>query len=240
MSQNEHSRRTVLRRGVILSTSLGLGLLTMTGQTAAMNKAELIESMASESGLSKADAKRTLEAFTDATTRALEKGDSAVLVGFGSFSISKRSARTGRNPSRNGPGDDSPVTFDACPEFAAALDLNPGKGDEASAKCRDADMVIDAAHVASETGRNSEKPVSEDDAKRALDAFVDTTTKALKKGDRLSVGGSEDENEGFGTFSISKRSARTGRNPQTGKAIQTAAKNVVRFKAGAELSKAVN
>jgi len=60
-----------------------------------MNKAELIESMASESGLSKSDAKRALDTFTDATTKALEKGDSAVLVGFGSFSISKRSARTG-------------------------------------------------------------------------------------------------------------------------------------------------
>ncbi|WP_232745059.1 HU family DNA-binding protein [Halorubrum aethiopicum] len=211
----------------------------MTGQTAAMNKAELIEAMASESGLSKADAKRALDAFTHATTRALEKGESAVLVGFGSFSISKRSARTGRNPkSRNGSVNDSPVAFDACPEFAAALDLNPGKGDEASAKCRDADVVIDAEYIASEAGRNSR--LSEDDAKRALEAFINATTKALKKGDRLSLGGKEDENEGFGSFSISKRSARTGRNPQTGKEIQIAAKNVVKFKAGAELSKAVN
>jgi DNA-binding protein HU-beta len=241
MSQNNLSRRTVLRRGTILSTALGLGLLTTTGQVAAMNKAELIESMASESGLSKSDAKQALDTFTDATTKALEKGDSAVLVGFGSFSISKRSARTGRNPrSRNGPVDDSPVTFDACPDFAAALNLTPGKGDEASAKCRDADVVIDAEYIASETGRNSHEGVSEDDAKRALKAFINATTKALKKGDRLSLGEEEDENEGFGTFSISKRSARTGRNPQTGKEIQIAAKNVVKFKAGAELSKAVN
>ncbi len=240
MSQKELSRRTVLRRGAILSTFLGLGAVTMTGQTAAMNKAELIEAMASESGLSKADAKRALDGFTHATTRALAKGDSAVLVGFGSFSISKRSARTGRNPSsRNGPGDDSPVTFDACPEFAAALDLNPGKGDEASAKCRDADVVIDAEYIASAAGRSHER-ISKDDAKRALEAFINATAKALKKGDRLSVGGEEDENEGFGTFSISKRSARTGRNPQTGKEIQIAAKKVVKFKAGAELSKAVN
>ncbi len=241
ISQNNLSRRTVLRRGAILSTALGLGLLTTTGQAAAMNKAELIEQMASEAGLSKSDVKQALDTLTDATTKALEKGDSAVLVGFGSFSISKRSARTGRNPSsRNGPVDDSPVTFDACPEFAAALDLNPGKGDEASAKCRDADVVIDAEYIASETGRNSHEGLSEDDAKRALEAFINATTKALKKGDRLSLGGEEDENEGFGTFSISKRSARTGRNPQTGKEIQIAAKNVVKFKAGAELSKAVN
>ena len=241
MSQKDLSRRTVLRRGAILSTVFGLGLLTTTGQAAAMNKAELIEQMASEAGLSKSDAKRALDTVTDTTTKALEKGDSAVLIGFGSFSISKRSARMDRNPrSQKVPVDDSPVTFDACPEFAAALDLNPGKGDEASAKCRDADVVIDAEYITSETGRNSHEGLSEDNAKRALDAFINATTKALKKGDRLSLGGKEDENEGFGTFSISKRSARTGRNPQTGKEIQIAAKKVVAFKAGAELSKAVN
>ncbi len=97
MSQNVLSRRTVLRRGAVLSTALGVGLLTATGQAAAMNKAELIEAMASEAGLSGSDAKRALDTFTDATTKALEKDDSAVLVGFGSFSISKRSARTGKS-----------------------------------------------------------------------------------------------------------------------------------------------
>ena len=45
---------------------------------------------------------------------------------------------------------------------------------------------------------------------------------------------------GFGSFSVSKRAARTGRNPQTGKEIKIAAKNVVRFKAGSELSDKVN
>ncbi len=75
--------------------------------------------------------------------------------------------------------------------------------------------------------------LSKADAKKALDAFVDATGKALKKGDRISL-------VGFGSFSVSKREARTGRNPQTGKEIKIAAKNVVRFKAGAELSGAVN
>ncbi|MDR9487526.1 HU family DNA-binding protein [Salibacter sp.] len=75
--------------------------------------------------------------------------------------------------------------------------------------------------------------ITKADAKKALDAFIDTTTKTLKKGDRLSL-------VGFGSFSISKRSARTGRNPQTGKEIQIPAKNVVKFKAGAELSDSVN
>ena len=100
-------------------------------------------------------------------------------------------------------------------------------------------MVIDAEYIASVTG-GSREGLSEADAKRALEAFINTTTEALKKGDRISVGREEDEDEGFGTFSISKRSARTGRNPQTGKEIQIAAKKLVKFKAGAELSKAVN
>ena len=75
--------------------------------------------------------------------------------------------------------------------------------------------------------------LSKADAKRALDGFVNATTGALKKGDRISL-------VGFGSFSVSKRAARTGRNPQTGKEIKIAAKNVVRFKAGADLSKKVN
>jgi DNA-binding protein HU-beta len=75
--------------------------------------------------------------------------------------------------------------------------------------------------------------ISKADAKKALDAFIDTTTGALKKGDRVAL-------VGFGSFSVSKRSARTGRNPQTGKEIKIAAKNVVKFKAGADLGNAVN
>ena len=74
--------------------------------------------------------------------------------------------------------------------------------------------------------------LSKADAKRALDAFIDTTSGALKKGDRVAL-------VGFGSFSVSKRAARKGRNPQTGKEIQIAAKNVVRFKAGSELSSKV-
>ena len=71
--------------------------------------------------------------------------------------------------------------------------------------------------------------ISKADAKRALDSFIDSTSGALKKGDRVAL-------VGFGSFSVSRRAARKGRNPQTGKEIQIAAKNVVRFKAGSELS----
>jgi DNA-binding protein HU-beta len=67
------------------------------------------------------------------------------------------------------------------------------------------------------------------DAKKALDAFIGATTAALKKGDRVAL-------VGFGSFSVSEREARQGRNPQTGKVITIPAKKVVKFKAGAELA----
>ncbi|MCX6181222.1 MAG: HU family DNA-binding protein [Bacteroidetes bacterium] len=79
----------------------------------------------------------------------------------------------------------------------------------------------------------AEAKITKADAKRALDAFVTTTTKSLKKGDRVAL-------VGFGSFAVSKRAARKGRNPQTGKEIKIAAKKVVKFKAGAELSGVVN
>jgi DNA-binding protein HU-beta len=85
--------------------------------------------------------------------------------------------------------------------------------------------LIDA--IASEAG------LSKADAKKALDGFVNATSTALKKGDRIAL-------VGFGSFSVSTRPERTGRNPQTGKEIKIAKKNVVRFKAGAELSGKVN
>ncbi|MEY3399393.1 MAG: hypothetical protein RL220_1987 [Bacteroidota bacterium] len=74
--------------------------------------------------------------------------------------------------------------------------------------------------------------ISKADAKKALDGFIDATTKALKKGDRVAL-------VGFGSFSVSQRSARKGRNPQTGKEITIKAKKVVKFKSGAELSSKV-
>ena len=225
------SRRDVLRYTGIGVAALGTGLAVVPGTALATNEAELIEAMVSEAGLSKADAKRALEGITSAATKALKKGDRIGMARFGSFSISKRSARTGRSPK------EAPVEFEVCPSFAASLDLIPGAGDERrNQSCpgvRKADVVIDAALLARETGGKEGRGLAERTAARAIDGFISATTKALKKGDRISL-------IGFGSFSISKRSARTGRNPQTGKEIQSAAKKVVKFKAGAELSKAVN
>lgn len=75
--------------------------------------------------------------------------------------------------------------------------------------------------------------ITKADAQRALDATIDNVTKALKKGDKVSL-------VGFGTFSVTKRAARNGRNPQTGKSIKIAAKKVAKFKAGIDLAKTVN
>lgn len=74
--------------------------------------------------------------------------------------------------------------------------------------------------------------LSKNDAKKALESFIGATGDALKAGDRVAL-------VGFGSFSVSTRAARKGRNPQTGKEINIAAKKVVKFKAGADLSKIV-
>jgi DNA-binding protein HU-beta len=63
-----------------------------------MNKTELVDAIALESGLSKADSARALSACLDTITEVLADGNTLVLPGFGTFSVSKRSARTGRNP----------------------------------------------------------------------------------------------------------------------------------------------
>ena len=71
------------------------------------------------------------------------------------------------------------------------------------------------------------------DAQKAIDATFDAITEALKKGDKITL-------IGFGTFSVSKREARTGRNPQTGAAVNIPARNAVTFKAGTQLKNEVN
>ncbi len=68
-----------------------------------MNKAELIDAIAAESKLSKADSKRALDAFIGATTKSLKKNEKLVLIGFGTFSVAERAARTGRNPQTGKP-----------------------------------------------------------------------------------------------------------------------------------------
>lgn len=82
-------------------------------------------------------------------------------------------------------------------------------------------------------GMAADAGVTKAAAKKALESFLGNVEKSLKKGDRVSL-------VGFGSWSVSKRAAREGRNPQTGKTIKIAAKKVVKFKAGADLQKSVN
>ncbi|MCB0737911.1 MAG: HU family DNA-binding protein [Bacteroidetes bacterium] len=75
--------------------------------------------------------------------------------------------------------------------------------------------------------------LSKADAAKAVNSFMNVTKGALKGGDKVAL-------VGFGTFSVSARSAREGRNPQTGATIKIAAKKVAKFKAGADLDGAIN
>lgn len=90
-----------------------------------MNKAELIAAMSNEAELTKAEAKRALDAFIKVTTKALEKGDRVALIGFGSWSIKVREARKGRNPQTKKEmliPEKKVVKFKAGTELANAVD----------------------------------------------------------------------------------------------------------------------
>lgn len=88
------------------------------------------------------------------------------------------------------------------------------------------DKAIDAE------AKSPEKEAKPDLAKAALEAMLEAIKNTLKKGDKVAL-------IGFGTWSVTNRPARKGRNPQTGKEIQIAAKKVIKFKAGSELSDSV-
>ena len=83
------------------------------------------------------------------------------------------------------------------------------------------------AAIADEAG------ISKKDAEKAVKAFTDAVTKALKKGEKVQL-------VGFGTFEVVKRAAREGRNPQTGKAMKIKASKAPKFKAGKALKDALN
>ncbi len=79
----------------------------------------------------------------------------------------------------------------------------------------------------------SKADISKKDSEKALNAFIDTISDALKKGDKVSL-------VGFGSFEVRTRAARTGRNPQTGAEIKIAASKSPAFKAGKALKDIVN
>jgi DNA-binding protein HU-beta len=85
-----------------------------------MNKQELIAAVADGAGLTKADASKAVEGVFDAVTSALKKGDEVRLVGFGTFSVSKRKASTGRNPRT---GEPMKIKASSQPKFKAGKGL---------------------------------------------------------------------------------------------------------------------
>jgi DNA-binding protein HU-beta len=85
-----------------------------------MNKTELIEQVAKGASISKASAAKVVSAFTSSVTKALKKGDSVTLIGFGTFVVSKRAARMGRNPQT---GKEIKIAARTAPGFRAGKSL---------------------------------------------------------------------------------------------------------------------
>ncbi len=85
-----------------------------------MNKTEIIDAIATDAGLTKTDAGKALNAFTDAITKALKGGDSVTLVGFGTFKVNARAACTGRNPRT---GAELKIAARKAPAFTAGKTL---------------------------------------------------------------------------------------------------------------------
>lgn len=85
-----------------------------------MNKTELVAAMAEQAGVSKKDAEKTLKAFTDVVAEELKKGGKIQLVGFGTFEVSERAAREGRNPQT---GEAMPIKASKAPKFKAGKAL---------------------------------------------------------------------------------------------------------------------
>ncbi|PLX91084.1 MAG: DNA-binding protein HU [Desulfuromonas sp.] len=85
-----------------------------------MTKADLVNAMAEKAGLSKADAEGALKAFAEAVTDALKAGEKVALVGFGTFSVGERAARTGQNPQT---GEKIQIAAAKVPKFKAGKAL---------------------------------------------------------------------------------------------------------------------
>lgn len=85
-----------------------------------MTKGEIVDAISVSAGITKVDAEKTLKSFTDTVIKALKKGDSVNIVGFGSFSVSKRKARKGRNPQT---GKEINIPATKVPKFKAGKGL---------------------------------------------------------------------------------------------------------------------
>lgn len=86
-----------------------------------MNKSELVEKLAKDAGITKTQANAALDSFTEAVQKTLKKGDKVTLVGFGTFSVTKRAARVGRNPKT---GEALKIKAKKVARFKAGKDLS--------------------------------------------------------------------------------------------------------------------
>ncbi|WP_279639061.1 HU family DNA-binding protein [Aquella oligotrophica] len=96
-----------------------------------MNKAELIDAIAAKADISKVKAGEALDAFMDSITAALKADDKVTLVGFGTFSVAERAARTGRNPKT---GEELKIAASKAPKFSAGATLKEAVAPAAKAK----------------------------------------------------------------------------------------------------------
>ena len=124
-----------------------------------MNRAELLEAIEKTSGVSRKDADSVLRAFIDVTEKAVKKGDSVTLVGFGTFSQTKRKARTARNPRT---GESIKVAAKKAPVFKAGKsfkDIVSGKAaPEKKADKKVAKPAAKAVKTAAKAVKTAEKP----------------------------------------------------------------------------------
>lgn len=100
-----------------------------------MNKSELVDSIATEAGLTKEQANKALNAFISSVQGALERNDDVVLVGFGTFSVKERAARTGRNPKT---GEPLQIAASKVPSFKAGKGLKDAVNPAPKAKTKKA------------------------------------------------------------------------------------------------------
>ena len=98
-----------------------------------MNKSELIDAAAKEADVSKATAAKVLDAMVGAVTKAVAKGDSVTLIGFGTFSSSKRAARVGRNPQT---GKELKIAATTVPKFKAGAGFKAAVGGKKKAPAK--------------------------------------------------------------------------------------------------------
>lgn len=186
----------------------------------AMNKKEMAEKLVVETMLPLEVTTVAVDRFTNSITGSLKKGDRVALVGFGSFSVSAFQTPGGeryREVEWTFLGDDVRED-DGCGVTVTTMDL--------------------AASIAAPPPTKGEPVITIDEALVIISAFQDLAIDALEANEPIELGE-------FGTFYAAREVPlgpveRTGRSPQTGEAIEISAKNVVRFKAGSELSSKVN